>query len=235
MPRCWRIATLDDTAPRSRSANHSAAERAAGLTRQLLTFSRRQIIQPRRLDMNKIVGNMTKMLGRILGEDVTLQLNYSAVPAIVEADAGMMEQVLMNLAVNARDAMPRGGQLSIENRRLDWTRIMCSAHPEAQPGAFCLLAVSDTGCGMDPPENLARIFEPFFTTKEIGKGTGLGLATVYGIVKQHQGWVEVESTVGRGTTFRIYIPYCQRAGARRKINDANSRSRRHRNHSAGGG
>ncbi len=178
----------------------------AGLTRQLLTFSRRQLIQPKRLDMNKIVGNMTDMLGRILGEDVTLQLNYSAAPATVEADAGMMEQVLLNLAVNARDAMPRGGQLSVRIAIVDVDEDHVQRHPEARAGRFVCVSKTDTGTGI-PPENLPRIFEPFFTTKEVGKGTGLGLATVYGIVKQHQGWMEVESTVGKGTTFRIYIPY----------------------------
>jgi PAS domain S-box-containing protein len=200
------MSNLDETAARSAQQITQAAERAAGLTRQLLTFSRRQLIQPKRLDMNKIVGNMTDMLGRILGEDVTLQLNYSGSPATVEADAGMMEQVLLNLSVNARDAMPRGGQLSVRISVVEVNEGHVQRHPEARTGRFVCVSKSDTGSGI-PPENLSRIFEPFFTTKEIGKGTGLGLATVYGIVKQHQGWVEVESTVGKGTTFRIYIPY----------------------------
>ena len=163
--------------------------------------------------MNKIVGNMTDMLGRILGEDVTLQLNYSGSPATVEADAGMMEQVLLNLAVNARDAMPRGGRLSVRIAIVDVNEDHVQRHPEARTGRFVCVSKTDTGSGI-PPENLSRIFEPFFTTKEIGKGTGLGLATVYGIVKQHQGWVEVESTVGKGTTFRIYIPLCRRGADR---------------------
>jgi PAS domain S-box-containing protein len=197
---------LDDPGARSAQQIAQAAERAAGLTRQLLTFSRRQLIQPKRLDMNKIVGNMTDMLGRILGEDVALQLNYSTAPATVEADAGMMEQVLLNLAVNARDAMPRGGQLSVRISIVDVNENHMQRHPEARAGRFVCVSNTDTGSGI-PPENLSRIFEPFFTTKEVGKGTGLGLATVYGIVKQHQGWVEVESTVGKGTSFRIYIPY----------------------------
>jgi PAS domain S-box-containing protein len=199
-------AGLDEQGARSAHQITQAAERAAGLTRQLLTFSRRQLIQPKRLDMNKIVGNMTDMLGRILGEDVTLQLNYSGSPATVEADAGMMEQVLLNLSVNARDAMPRGGQLSVRIAIMDVSETHVQRHPEARVGRFVCVSKTDTGSGI-PPENLSRIFEPFFTTKEIGKGTGLGLATVYGIVKQHQGWVEVESVVGKGTTFRIYIPY----------------------------
>jgi two-component system cell cycle sensor histidine kinase/response regulator CckA len=197
---------LDDNGARSAHQITQAAERAAGLTRQLLTFSRRQLIQPKKLDMNKIVGNMTDMLGRLLGEDISLQLNYAQSPATVEADAGMMEQVLLNLAVNARDAMPRGGQLAVRISVVEINEDHVARHLEARTGRFICVSKSDTGCGI-PPENLPRIFEPFFTTKQIGKGTGLGLATVYGIVKQHQGWIEVESAVGKGTTFRIYIPY----------------------------
>jgi two-component system cell cycle sensor histidine kinase/response regulator CckA len=197
---------LDDTAARSAQQITMAAERAAGLTRQLLTFSRRQLIQPKKLDMNKIVGNMTDMLGRLLGADVSLQLNYSHSPATVEADAGMMEQVLLNLGVNARDAMPRGGQLGVRISIVDVNENHVRRHPDARIGTFVCVAKSDTGTGI-APENISRIFEPFFTTKEVGKGTGLGLATVYGIVKQHQGWIEVESVVGKGTTFRIYIPF----------------------------
>jgi PAS domain S-box-containing protein len=196
----------DDMAARSSQQIMQAAERAAGLTRQLLTFSRRQLIQPKRLDMNKIVGNITEMLSRLLGEDISLQLNYSHAPATVEADAGMMEQVVLNLAVNARDAMPRGGQLLVRINVVTVDAEHVKKHPEARTGKFVRVSKTDTGCGI-PAENLARIFEPFFTTKDVGKGTGLGLATVYGIVKQHQGWLEVESQVGRGTTFLFYIPY----------------------------
>ena len=184
-----------------------AAERAAALTRQLLTFSRRQLIQPKKLDMNKIVNNMTDLLARLLGEDVMLQLNYSLSPAMVEADVGMMEQVLLNLAVNARDAMPKGGQLAVRIAIVDVNEAHVQRHPEARVGRFVCVSNSDTGCGI-PPENIQRIFEPFFTTKEVGKGTGLGLATVYGIVKQHQGWIEVESAMGKGTTFRVYHSLC---------------------------
>jgi two-component system cell cycle sensor histidine kinase/response regulator CckA len=197
---------LEESAVRSAQQITQAAERAAALTRQLLTFSRRQLIQPRKLDMNKIVNNMTDLLGRLLGEDVALQLDYCLSPAMVEADVGMMEQVLLNLAVNARDAMPKGGQLTVSIAIVDLDEAHVQHHPEARVGRFVCVSNADAGCGI-PPENLQRIFEPFFTTKEVGKGTGLGLATVYGIVKQHQGWVEVESTVGKGTTFRIYIPY----------------------------
>jgi PAS domain S-box-containing protein len=197
---------LTDSSARSAQQIAQAAERAAGLTRQLLTFSRRQLIQPKRLDMNKIIGNMTDMLGRLLGEDVILQLNYCQSPAVVEADASMIEQVLLNLAVNARDAMPRGGQLAVRISLVDVDESHFHNYPEAREGRFVCVSTMDSGCGI-PPENVPHIFEPFFTTKEIGKGTGLGLATVYGIVKQHQGWVEVESAVDKGTTFRIYIPY----------------------------
>jgi PAS domain S-box-containing protein len=200
------MSELNPTGARSAQQIIQAAERAAGLTRQLLAFSRRQIIQPKRLDMNITVGKMTDMLGRLLGEDVALQLNYSPTPAIVEADSGMMEQVLLNLAVNARDAMPRGGLLAIRIAVVDVDQNHVQRHPEARAGQFVCVSKSDTGCGI-PPENIPRIFEPFFTTKDIGKGTGLGLATVYGIVKQHQGWIEVDSTLGKGTTFRIYIPF----------------------------
>ena len=181
-----------------------AAERAAALTKQLLTFSRRQLMQPKRLDINEVVSHMTKMLGRILGEDIALQLNYSALPALVHADAGMLEQVLLNLAVNSRDAMPKGGQLGIRISIVDLDGRQ-SQHPEARAGRFVCLKAADTGCGI-AAENLGRIFEPFFTTKEVGKGTGLGLATVYGIVKQHQGWIEVESAPGKGTVFKIFLP-----------------------------
>ena len=203
---------LEESASRSAQQISQAAERAAALTRQLLTFSRRQLIQPRKLDMNKIVGNMTDLLGRLLGEDVSLQLNYCPSPAMVEADVGMMEQVLLNLAVNARDAMPKGGRLTVRISIVDLDEAHVQRHPEARVERFVCVSNTDTGSGI-PPENLQRIFEPFFTTKEVGKGTGLGLATVYGIVKQHQGWIEVESIVGKGTTFRIYIPYVGSAQA----------------------
>ncbi|MGO8927084.1 MAG: PAS domain S-box protein [Limisphaerales bacterium] len=196
---------LAGVAARSAQQISQAAERAAALTRQLLAFGRRQLMQPRQLDMNEVVTNMTKMLGRILGEDIALQLNYSPQPARVQADAGMMEQVLLNLAVNSRDAMPKGGLLAIRISALEVDARRLAQHSEARAGQFVCLSVTDTGCGI-PPENLRRIFEPFFTTKEVGKGTGLGLATVYGIIKQHQGWIEVESEPGKGTTFRVFLP-----------------------------
>jgi signal transduction histidine kinase/ActR/RegA family two-component response regulator len=182
-----------------------AAERAANLTRQLLLFSRRQVMQPRQLDVNESVTSLARMLQRILGEDIRLQLNLHPKPVVTYADAGMLDQVLMNLAINARDAMPGGGQLNLETaeKTLDDTQAQLIAG--ACPGRFVRLKVSDSGCGI-PPENLSSIFEPFFTTKEPGKGTGLGLATVFGIVKQHNGWLQVRSEVGRGTTFEVFLP-----------------------------
>ncbi len=196
---------LTDLAAKSAQQIVHAADRAAGLTRQLLTFSRRQVMQLERHDLNEVVRNMVKMLGRILGEDIALQVNCGTQPALVQADASMMEQVVLNLAVNARDAMPTGGQLQLELAIVDVDAAHVVEHPEARVGRFVCLSASDTGCGI-APENLRRIFEPFFTTKEVGKGTGLGLATVYGVVKQHQGWLEVASEIGRGTTFRVYVP-----------------------------
>jgi len=196
---------MDGEAARSARQITEAAERAAGLTRQLLTFSRRQVIQPRRLNLNEVVSKMTNMFGRLLGEDIALQVNYFAGRAVVEADATMVEQVLLNLAVNARDAMPQGGALTIGISVLELGLHDCAGRPEARTGKFACLSVSDRGCGI-PEENLPRIFEPFFTTKEVGKGTGLGLATVYGIVKQHQGWIEVKSRVNQGATFKVFLP-----------------------------
>jgi PAS domain S-box-containing protein len=209
---------LTGVSARSAQQISQAAGRAASLTRQLLAFSRRQVIQPRELDMKEVVGNMTSMLGRILGEDIALQLHYSPHPAIVHADAGMMEQVLLNLAVNSRDAMPKGGVLAIRISALELDARVVAEHSEARAGRFICLSVTDTSCGIRP-ENLRRIFEPFFTTKEVGKGTGLGLATVYGIVKQHHGWIEVESEVGKGTAFKVFLP---RHGETVEINEGHS-------------
>jgi two-component system, cell cycle sensor histidine kinase and response regulator CckA len=162
-------------------------------------------MRPRHLDLNEVVSNMANMLSRMLGEDVALELGYWPNPAVVRADTGMLEQVLLNLAVNARDAMPRGGQFHVRTSIADLEKPCTLQHADAHQGRFVCLTATDTGCGI-PPEILDRIFEPFFTTKEAGKGTGLGLATVYGIVKQHEGWIEVESKLGHGTTFRIYFP-----------------------------
>ena len=183
----------------------TATERAANLTRQLLTFSRKQLMQMRQLDLNDVVGNTAKMLHRLLGENVSLQLNYSPHVPRIQADVGMMEQIIINLAVNARDAMAGGGLLTISTKAMEVEGELLRKNPEARAGHFVCLTVSDTGCGMDAG-TLARIFEPFFTTKEVGKGTGLGLATVYGIVTQHHGWIEVVSRIGEGTTFQIFLP-----------------------------
>ena len=183
----------------------AAAERAAGLTRQLLIFSRKQVMQSEPLRLNTLVADMVKMLKRLIREDIRLECVYAEQLPFVEADSGMLEQVLLNLVVNARDAMPNGGRLRIRTESASVDTPYALAHPEARSGEFITLRVSDTGTGI-AQENLDRIFEPFFTTKEPGKGTGLGLATVYGIVKQHKGWIEVQSQVGKGTTFTVFLP-----------------------------
>lgn len=149
-------------------------------------------MQPRRLDLNEVVSNMSRMLQRILGEDIQIRLKFSPQPVLVWGDAAMLEQVLLNLAVNSRDAMPQGGWLTVETEVVEAGADAAKDHPEARAGSFARLAVTDNGCGIDP-ENLRRIFEPFFTTKDVGKGTGLGLATAYGIVQQHRGWIAVQS------------------------------------------
>src|SRR2546430_789711 len=183
----------------------AAAKRGGGLTRQLLAFSRKEEMQPEEMSLNEVVSGMTKMLGRLLGADVALQFMPSANLPAVNGDVGMIEQVLLNLAVNARDAMTRGGQLIISTAARTIDDKYVQRNPEGRAGQFVCLGVRDTGCGISP-EILPRIFEPFFTTKEVGKGTGLGLATVYGIVKQHQGWLEVASQIGQGTTFNVFLP-----------------------------
>ncbi len=182
-----------------------ASRRSATLISQLLTFSRRQILLPRVFDLAGLVDEMEGMLRRLLGEDVRLQTAREGDSHLVNADSGRMEQVLMNLAVNARDAMPGGGQLDIRTRVVRLAPEDLVGHPEVQPGEFIGLSVSDTGLGMDAATQ-ARLFEPFFTTKEVGKGTGLGLATIYGIVSQSRGHVTCQSEVGRGTTFTVYLP-----------------------------
>jgi nitrogen-specific signal transduction histidine kinase len=182
-----------------------AAERAASLTRQLLMFSRKQVMQPKPIDLKEVVSNMSKMLQRLIGETITLHCKYAPQLSPVNGDAGMMEQILMNLAVNARDAMPRGGELTIATEPILVSEEHVKLHADARTGSFVCLQVQDTGTGMDAG-TMKRIFEPFFTTKEAGRGTGLGLATVYGIVKQHAGWIEVTSKAGAGTTFKIYLP-----------------------------
>jgi CheY-like chemotaxis protein len=182
----------------------AAAERGARLTRQLLLFSRRQILQPRVLDLNEVVRGFVKMLQRIIGEDIQLQVQLHTSALITHADPGMLDQVLMNLAANGRDAMPYGGKLIIETFQTNLGR-HDPLPSGGEPGPYVCLAVRDTGAGI-PPEVKPRLFEPFFTTKELGKGTGLGLATVFGIVKQHKGWIEVESSPGHGASFLVYLP-----------------------------
>ena len=183
----------------------ASSERAAALTRQLLTFSRRQAVRMRIVDLNAVVANLARLLDRILGEDYSAELRYAAGNAYVRADPGMIDQVLLNLAVNARDAMPGGGRIGIEVSRVDVGPGTDARQPRGRAGSFACLEVRDTGEGISA-EHLPHIFEPFFTTKDVGKGTGLGLATTYGIVQQHDGWIEVDSEVGTGTTFRVFLP-----------------------------
>jgi two-component system cell cycle sensor histidine kinase/response regulator CckA len=188
-----------------------AADRAANLTRQLLTFCRKQAMLPEVMDLNKTVGHVSKMLERILGEDIALEVREGQNLPPVNADSGMMELSIINFACNARDAMPKGGRLLITTSVADITAQYAKQRPKAKQGRHVCLTITDTGCGMKP-ETLRRIFEPFFTTKEVGKGTGLGLATVYGIIDQHHGWIEVTSEPGKGTTFKIYLPEAERKG-----------------------
>jgi PAS domain S-box-containing protein len=183
----------------------NAARRGANLTRQLLLFSRRQPLQPRDLDLCESIAGMAKMFQRILGEDIQIRLQYAPEPLLIHADASMVDQVLMNLTLNSRDAMPSGGELVIEAAAVEMDAADMPPSAQARPGGYVCLRVSDTGCGIHP-EILPRIFEPFFTTKEVGKGTGLGLATVFSIVQQHQGWIQVNSQPGQGTTFQIFLP-----------------------------
>jgi CheY-like chemotaxis protein len=181
-----------------------ATQHASGLTRQLLAFSRKQIVDPKVLDLNALLSNLEGMLGRLIREDIDLAIVPGADLGQVKADPGQLEQVVMNLCVNARDAMPDGGVLRIETANAELDADHAAPEPIA-PGRYVMLAVSDTGSGI-AKDMLAKMFEPFFTTKEEGEGTGLGLAMVYGIVKQARGHVSVDSEVGRGTTFRIYLP-----------------------------
>jgi PAS domain S-box-containing protein len=183
----------------------TTAQHSSALTRQLLLFSRKQTTQLRDLDLSKSINEMGNIIRRTIGEDIELQLKLSSLPLFIHGDAGMVDQVLMNLVVNSRDAMPKGGKLIIETSSVDFDEKTSKQVPKARAGSFVCLSVTDSGCGI-PKENISKIFEPFFTTKEVGKGTGLGLATLFGIIQQLGGWVNVYSEVGQGTTFRVYLP-----------------------------
>ena len=195
----------DDSNRKGIEEIQKAGDRAALLTCQLLAFSRKQVLQPKVLDLNTVVAGTEKLLQRLIGEHIELRVVLSPALGRVKADSGQMEQIIMNLAVNARDAMPPGGKLTIETSNVELDEEYAEMHPSAQPGPHVMLSVTDPGCGMDA-KTKDRIFEPFFTTKEFGKGTGLGLSTVYGIMKQSGGSVWVYSEVGIGTTFKIYLP-----------------------------
>jgi two-component system cell cycle sensor histidine kinase/response regulator CckA len=181
------------------------ATRAAGLTRQLLAYARRQVLEPKNINLNQMVNETTTLLQKTIGEQIEVKMMLEPNLHVTRADPSQIEQVIMNLCFNARDAMPKGGHLLIETRNIELDSHYCERRADAQPGRYIQLSVSDTGVGMDPA-TMERIFEPFFTTKEIGKGTGLGLATVLGIVKQHGGFVDAYSELGKGTAFRVYLP-----------------------------
>lgn len=195
----------DSTQRRYAQQVQKAGQSAAELVQQLLAFSRRQVIDPKIININEAIDNLVKMLHRIIGENIALKLSLSENVSPVMADPGQMVQVIMNLCVNARDAMPQGGELTVETSNTTIDEAYCQIHPWAHPGHYTLLSITDTGMGIDS-ETQTRIFEPFFTTKELGKGTGLGLAIVYGIIKQHKGLINVYSQKGQGTTFKIYLP-----------------------------
>jgi two-component system, cell cycle sensor histidine kinase and response regulator CckA len=188
---------------------NNAGHRAASLTRQLLAFSRKQVIQPTVLDLNSVVSETERMLQRLIGEDIKITVIRAPDLDRIEADLGQIDQILMNLAVNARDAMPQGGRLMIETANAELDETAAIRYPYVKPGRYVVLSVSDSGCGMDK-ETQAHIFEPFFTTKGSGKGTGLGLSTVYGIVKRSEGYIWVYSEPGKGTSFKIYLPAVER-------------------------
>jgi two-component system cell cycle sensor histidine kinase/response regulator CckA len=196
-----------------------AADRAAGVTSQLLAFSRKQVFELRTLRLNEVVANVEKLLRRLIGEDIQLVTTVGPNLGWIKADSGQLEQVLINLAVNGRDAMPQGGTLTIGIARSELDETVTRRHPDFQPGTYCALSVTDSGCGMNK-DTLSKLFEPFFTTKEPGKGTGLGLSIVHGIVKQSRGHILVSSEPGLGTTFTIYLPFVEPPAEVRSSSDA---------------
>ena len=200
-------ATLGVNDPRAQHVQdiRDAADRASALTRQLLAFSRRQVLAPRRLDLNDIVAGVEKMLRRLIGEHIVLEVTLAGSLPPVKVDPSQLEQALINLALNARDAMPAGGRLEIRTGVVALDERACAGRRDRRPGTYCQLSVRDTGCGI-PPDVLEHVFEPFFTTKGVGQGTGLGLSSVYGLVTQSGGFVDVTSEVGVGTTFHIALP-----------------------------
>jgi two-component system, cell cycle sensor histidine kinase and response regulator CckA len=211
----WADLALEEAEPGTRLQERlqkicAQAQRTAGLTSQLLAFARQQVLQPRRIDLNGLIEEGTSLLRKVIGADVEVRLVPAPNLRVTVADPVQIDQVLMNLCLNARDAMPKGGRLIIETQNADFDEEYCRLHTYVRPGSYVLLSVSDTGIGMDAA-TIERIFEPFFTTKEVGKGTGLGLATVFGIVKQHGGFINVYSELGKGTTFRVYLPSDQGA------------------------
>lgn len=214
------VATLDPAAASRRYADElmKAAKQASGLTSQLLAFSRKQVLEPQVVNLNDFVSNSEMILRRLIGNEVVLVTNLDPQLGLVKADPGQIEQVIMNLCVNARDAMPQGGSLTVETAMVELDDSRSREAPDLRPGRYVLLSVADTGSGMDQATQ-AKLFEPFFTTKAPGKGTGLGLSIVYGIVKQSQGQVTVASEVGHGTTFTIYLPQVEAPAPDRNIAD----------------
>jgi two-component system cell cycle sensor histidine kinase/response regulator CckA len=216
----WAELGAEDAGPGSKAAKYfqnirSQAERAAGLTRQLLAYARRQFLEPRNINLNQIINETTTLFRRGIGESIELKLTLASDLLTTHADPSQIEQVLMNLCFNARDAMPKGGVLQIETRNVEIDDTFCKHHAYAKPGSYARLSVADNGTGIDSA-TMERIFEPFFTTKELGKGTGLGLATAMGVVKQHDGFIGVESEPGHGATFHVYLPVSEGTADPRK-------------------